>query len=74
VRYLNLTDDDLWRGIAENTNAMSALVHHQLELVRGVCGPNDDVRVKQIRFNDQTIDGCHREYGDFASELRRRYP
>jgi hypothetical protein len=28
----SLSDDELWRAIAQNTNAMSALVHRQLEL------------------------------------------
>ena len=28
----NLTDEQLWRAIAQNTNAMTALIHQQLEL------------------------------------------
>jgi hypothetical protein len=28
----NLTDEQLWRRIARNTNAMTALIHQQLEL------------------------------------------
>jgi hypothetical protein len=32
VRSLHLTDDDLWRAIANNTDAMSALIEEQNEL------------------------------------------
>jgi hypothetical protein len=75
VQRLNLTDDELWRAIAENTNAMSALVHEQIELDAGVgaaIGP--DSRAKHMLSNVQTIDRYHREYRDYTTELRRRYP
>jgi hypothetical protein len=32
VRSTHLTDDDLWRAIANNTDAMSALIEEQIEL------------------------------------------
>jgi hypothetical protein len=32
VQRLLLTDDELWQAIAKNTDAMSALVHEQIEL------------------------------------------
>jgi hypothetical protein len=31
MQYINLTDDELWRAIAEKTNAMSRLLYQQLE-------------------------------------------
>jgi hypothetical protein len=31
VRTLHLTDDELWRAIADNTNALSALIEKQCE-------------------------------------------
>jgi len=31
VRTLHLNDDELWRAIAENTNALSALIEKQFE-------------------------------------------
>jgi hypothetical protein len=40
----SLSDDELWRAIAQNTNAMSALVHQQLELDAAVNGSSDVVR------------------------------
>ena len=32
MQRVNLTDEQLWRAIAQNTNAMTALIHQQLEL------------------------------------------
>ena len=32
MRSTHLTDDDLWRAIANNTDAMSALIEEQIEL------------------------------------------
>jgi hypothetical protein len=40
MQCVSLTDDELWRVIAENTNAMSRLVHQQLEL-DAYLGAND---------------------------------
>jgi hypothetical protein len=75
VQGLHLSDDELWRAIAENTDAMSALVQQQLELDAGFGAPRDpDSRAVLTRSNLQTIDKYQREYRDFAAELRRRYP
>ena len=38
---VDLTDDELWRAIAENTNAMSAAIHQQMELGEKI-GETDD--------------------------------
>ena len=32
MQCVNMTDDDLWRRIAQNTTLMSALVYRRLEL------------------------------------------
>ena len=75
MQSLHLTDDELLRAIARNTDAMSALVDQQLELNAGLGAPNDpDSRAKLMLSNVQIIDKYHREYRDFAAELRRRYP
>jgi hypothetical protein len=75
VQYSNLTDDELWRAIAENTDVMSALVHQQFELDAGFGAPIDpDSRAKLMRSNAQKIDKHQREYRDIKAELRRRYP
>jgi hypothetical protein len=67
VQCANLTDEDLWRQIAENTNAMSALLLGDTDSVNG-----SDCREK-LRSRALTLDKCHREYRDLAAELLRRY-
>ena len=39
----NLTDEQLWQAIAQNTNAMTALIHQQLELA-AVTTISDSIR------------------------------
>jgi hypothetical protein len=65
VRCANLSDDELWRAIAENTNAMSVLVNELFELGRIAGAANDRQRM---------IDKFQREYQELTAELRRRYP
>jgi hypothetical protein len=73
-QYLNLTDGELWRAIAENTVAMSLLVQKQLELDSYV-GAKDPVhRVRLMRFHVERANMYQREYQEYAAELRRRYP
>ena len=43
-----LTDEQLFRAIARNTNAMSALVHQQLELA-AVNTISDSIRQAKLR-------------------------
>jgi hypothetical protein len=73
VRNLQLTDDELWREIANNTNALSALIEKQSEL-DARSSPDRDTRQELLLFNVQAIDKYHREYRDFVAEVRRRYP
>jgi hypothetical protein len=74
VRSSHLTDDDLWRAIAENTDAMSIVIEKQIELdsESGAADPN--IRQKLKRFNVQAIDNYNRQYRDYVAEVRRRYP
>jgi hypothetical protein len=44
MQCVNLTDDELWRGIAQNTNAISVLIHQQFELDAAINPSNDIVR------------------------------
>jgi hypothetical protein len=67
-----LTDDELWRAIAENTNAMSRLVRQQLEL-DAYMGPADPYRAYLMRFHLARAGKFQREYQDCTAELRRRY-
>jgi hypothetical protein len=69
----NLTDEQLWRAIAQNTNAMSALVRQQLELA-AVTTISDSIRQAKLReSNAAIIDKLARNYREFSAELRRRY-
>jgi hypothetical protein len=74
VRSTHLTDDDLRRAIANNTDAVSALIEKQIELntQRGTSDPTS--RQKLILFNVQSINNYNRQYRDFIAEIRRRYP
>ena len=73
MQRMNRTDDELWRAIAENTNAMSRLVHQQLELDAfiGADDPNNEYR---MRFLLKRADHIQRQYQDCTAELCRRYP
>ena len=69
----NLTDEQLWRAIAQNTNAMSALILRQLELV-AVNTISDSIRQAKLReSNAKRIDKLARNYQEYTAELRRRY-
>ena len=69
----NLADEQLWRAIAQNTNAMSALVRQQLELA-DVNTISDSIRQAKLReSNAEIIDKLARNYREYTAELRRRY-
>jgi hypothetical protein len=69
MRCANLTDDELWCAIAQNTEAISAVFHQELELPS-----NPDTRANLMRARWKTINRFQREYGQYTAELRRRYP
>jgi hypothetical protein len=62
VRYSLLIDDELWRAITKNANAMSALFDQQLE-----------AGTSALRGATMAIDNLERQYQDYAAELRSRY-
>jgi hypothetical protein len=69
----NLTDEQLWRAIAQNTNAMTALIHPQLELT-AVTTISDSIRQAKLReSNAERIGKLERNYREYTAELRRRY-
>jgi hypothetical protein len=74
VRSSQLTDDDLWRVIAANTDAMSVLIEKQFELDAEAGAPDPDSRQKLMLFNVQAIDNYDRQYRDCIAEIRRRHP
>jgi hypothetical protein len=72
----NLTDEQLFRGLARNTNAMTALIHQQLELDPAVNTHtlSDAIRQAKLReSNTERIGKLERNYHGYTAELRRRY-
>jgi hypothetical protein len=70
----NLTDEQLFRGIARNTNAMTALIHQQLELDPAVNAVSAAIRQAKLReSNAERIGKLERNYHEYTAELRRRY-
>ena len=68
----NLGDEHLWRAIAQNTNAMTALIHRQLELAT-VNTITDRIRHAILReSNSEMIEKLARNYREYTAELRRR--
>ena len=62
MQYSHMTDDQLWRAITKNTNAMSALFDRQLE-----------ARASGAMFiTSRAIDDLEGEYQAYGAELRRR--
>jgi len=63
----NLTDEQLWRAIAQNTEALSALIQKQLKT------NGRPRRLQTILAYARTIDALERQYSIYSAELRRRY-
>jgi hypothetical protein len=75
MQCVNLTDDELWRRIAQNTTLLSALVYRRLELNAGINTRNDVIqRTQLMQSNAETISKLERNYREYTDELRRRYP
>jgi len=74
VRSSDLTDDELLRAIARNTDSFSTLMEKQFELDAGLSVPDPNIRRNLMRLNIQGINNYHREFGEYIAELRRRYP
>ena len=74
MQCVNLTDDELWRRIAQNTTLMSALVYRRIELDAG--NTRNDVihRAQLMQSNAETIGKLERKYREYTAELCRRYP
>jgi hypothetical protein len=65
MKCSHLTDDELWRSVTKNTNAMLALFDQQLE-----SGTSPLLQANAAR----AIDNLERQYQAYAAELRRRHP
>ncbi len=74
MQSVNLTDEQLWRAITENTNAMTALILQQLGLDPAVNTPNGIIRQAKLReSNAERIGKLDRNYQEYTAELRRRH-
>ena len=74
MQCVNLTDEQLFRAIAQNTNAMTALIHQQLELYPAVKTLGDRIRQTMLKkSNADRIGKLERNYWEYSAELRRRY-
>jgi hypothetical protein len=69
MQCANLSDDELWRAIAQNTETMSALLHQQAELDKA------DSSAIHFRKRDLVVfaNRFQRQYREYTAELRRRY-
>ena len=66
----HLTDDELWRAITKNTNAISALFDAQLDARnKGVA----DFQTSAMFSISSAIGNLERQYQDYVAELRCRY-
>ncbi len=73
MQSVNATDEQLWRAIARNTNAMTALINQQLELA-AVHTISDTLRQAKLReSNVERLGKLARNYQEYTAELRRRY-
>jgi hypothetical protein len=72
MQCVNLTDDELWRRIAQNTNAMSALVYRRIELDAGNTRNDIIHRAQLMQSNAETISKLEHKYREYTDELRRR--
>jgi hypothetical protein len=74
MQCVSLTDDELWRAIAENTRALSLVVEQRHELDAEMAASDDPAhRAKLMRVHLDTMNRFQREYRAYTAELRRRH-
>lgn len=74
MQRVNLTDDELWQAIAENTHALSVMVAQRHELDAAIAASDDPAcRAKLMRLHLDTVNRFQREYRAYTAELRRRH-
>jgi hypothetical protein len=69
MECVNLTDDQLWHAIAQNTEAISALLRQQLEL-----NPPGPIHARARADLIRSARTFRRECQQYKAELRRRHP
>lgn len=74
MQCVNLTDDELWRAIAENTHALSLVAEQRHELDAAIAASDDPTcRTTFMRLHLDTVNRFQREYRAYTAELRRRH-
>ena len=74
MECVNLTDDELWRAIAENTSALSLVAEQRHELDAAIAASHHATgRASLMRLHLDTVNRFHREYRAYTAELRRRH-
>jgi hypothetical protein len=71
VRCTKLTNEELWRAIARNTETMASLLHQDGELDTSV-GDTGDANA-QAETKAKCISVLDWQYRAYSAELRRRY-
>ena len=74
MQCVDLTDDQLWRAIAENTHALSQVAEQRHELDAAIAASDDPAcRATLVRLHLDTVNRLQREYRSYTAELRRRH-
>ena len=74
MQYNHLTDADLLRGIARNTEAMAEAAKSRLDLIEGRVKADDATRESLLAATARTIDGLRLDIDSWCEEFRRRHP
>jgi hypothetical protein len=69
MTYSNLTDAELWEGIAANSKAIADIARYQLGMTKGRVDPA--MQAKLIRSDMKTLAKLQREHDAYYAELQR---
>jgi hypothetical protein len=70
MAYSNLTDAELWDGMAANSKAIADIARYQLGMAKGRIDPT--MQAKLIRSDMKTLAKLQREHETYYAELQRR--
>jgi hypothetical protein len=71
--YSDLTDADLLRGIAKNSEAIAEAAKSRLDLIEGRVTADDPTQETLIAATIRLITDLRREIDDWLAELKRRH-
>ena len=70
MAYSNLTDAELWDGMAANSKAIADIARYQLGMAKGRIDPT--MQAKLISSDMKTLAKFQREHAAYYAELKRR--